>query len=93
MIFAQINSMNFPILSSMIGICLIGAIVVALLSKAQAGLARMLGLVFTSAALGLGIYLVYAFKSVSNIQAKESYTWIKDLGINFSLGVDGLSVF
>ena len=50
MIFAQINSMNFPILSSMIGICLIGAIVVALLSKAQAGLARMLGLVFTSAA-------------------------------------------
>lgn len=87
------NSMSFPILSSMIGICVIGAGIIALLSKAQVALARMFALVFSSAALGLGVYLVLAFKSTDKIQASESYTWIKDLGIRFSLGVDGLSVF
>lgn len=87
------NAMNFPILSSMIGVCLSGALIIALLSKSQVALARMFGLVFTSAALGLGVYLVYAFKVTDKMQANESYTWIKDLGINFSLGVDGFSVF
>jgi NADH-quinone oxidoreductase subunit M len=87
------NSMSFPILSSMIGICLFGAALIALLSKAQVALARMFALVFTSASLGLGAYLVWAFKATDKMQAAESYTWIKDLGIKFSLGVDGLSVF
>ena len=87
------NGLDFPILSSMIAISLVGAITVVLLSKSQVALAKMIGLIFSGAVLGLGCYLVYAFEISDKYQANESYTWIKDLGINFSLGVDGLSVY
>lgn len=98
MIFATnssvVNNLSFPVLSAMILIPLAGAVVVALLGKSQEWIARALGLVITSAVLGLGIWLVFAFdKGVAGYQAIESHTWIKDLGINYSLGIDGISLF
>jgi len=88
------DAIDFPVLSSMIFLSLAGAVAVALLSKTQAWIARALGLVFTSAIAGLGLYLMIAFDRTNDgFQAVESYDWIKSVGITFSLGVDGISLF
>lgn len=88
------TDMSFPVLSSMIFIPLIGAAVIALLPKPQEWIAKSIGLVSSAAVLGLAIWLMVDFdKSSDAYQAVEKYIWIKDLGINFSLGVDGISLF
>ena len=88
------DAIDFPVLSSMIFLSLAGAIVVALLSKTQEWVARALGLVFSSAVAGLGLYLMIAFdRNNPGFQAVESHEWIKSVGITFSLGVDGISLF
>lgn len=89
-----VNNLAFPILSAMILLPLVGALVVALLSKPQAWIARAIGLIFTSAVAGLGLWLMFAFdRGVAGYQFEESSTWIKDLGIHFAFGVDGISIF
>lgn len=98
MIFAAnssvVDNLSFPILSAMIIIPLVGAAIVALLPSTQSWISRSLGLVVTSAVLGLGTWLMFAFNSgESGYQATESHAWIKDLGISYSLGVDGISLF
>lgn len=98
MIFASnssiVDNLSFPVLSAMILVPLVGAMVVALLGKAQEWVARALGLVITSCVLGLGIWLMFVFdRGVAGYQAIENHTWIKDLGIHYSLGVDGISLF
>jgi NADH-quinone oxidoreductase subunit M len=46
------------------------------------------------ATLGLGVWLMFDFdRGISGYQATENHVWIKDLGIHFSLGVDGISLF
>jgi NADH-quinone oxidoreductase subunit M len=98
MMFAANSSVTddlaFPILSAMILIPLVGAAIIALLPKTQEWTSKAIGLVVTSAVAGLGVWLMFAFdRGVAGYQAAESHTWIKDLGINYALGVDGISVF
>jgi NADH-quinone oxidoreductase subunit M len=98
MIFAANSSvadnLAFPILSAMILIPLVGSIIVAALPKSQSWVARALGLVTTSAVFGLALWLMFSFdRNVAGYQAIEKHTWIKDLGISYSLGIDGISLF
>lgn len=89
-----VNNLSFPVLSAMIFLPLVGAAIVASLSKAQEWIARSMGLVITSAVLGLGIWLMFAFnKGQAGYQAVEHHIWMKDVGISYSLGVDGISLF
>ena len=88
------DNLAFPVLSAMIFIPLVGALIVAALPKSQSWVARALGLVITSSVLGLALWLMFSFdKGVSGYQALEKHAWIKDLGISYSLGVDGISLF
>ena len=85
---------SFPVLSAMILIPLVGAGIVVRLPQSQAWIARALGLVVTSSVLGLGLWLMVAFKrGEAGYQVVEHHVWIKDLGISYSLGVDGISLF
>lgn len=89
-----VNNLAFPVLSAMILVPLAGAALVAFLPKSQAWVARAFGLVVTSAILGFGLWLLFSFhKGYAGYQAVEHHTWIKDLGISYSLGVDGISLF
>ncbi len=88
------DATEFPVLSTLIFLPVVGAIVVALLPKTQSWIAHALGLVFSSSALGAGLWLLFAFeKGNADYQFEESITWIKDIGVDFSLGVDGISLF
>lgn len=78
---------------------LLGAIVVLLLPGGRFGAIRWTALAFAAIELILSIVLglLYAASTASadilgTMQLKENLTWIPTIGINYSLGVDGISL-
>ena len=84
-----------PILTIIVFLPLAGAIVSLLLpSSAEGRLARPVGLAFALAELGFVAYLVVDFpRGAAGFQYVTSHSWIGAFGINWSLGVDGISLF
>ncbi|ACB51043.1 NADH dehydrogenase subunit 4 [Crocosphaera subtropica ATCC 51142] len=81
-------------LTALIVIPLIGAVLIASLpSKQNDSLYRTLALVITSLLLVLTIVIGFQFDLKNpNIQFTEFIPWITDIGLNYHLGVDGLSL-
>jgi NADH-quinone oxidoreductase subunit M len=85
---------NF-LLSLLIWLPIIGGVLVLMLSKVHAGTAvpRWIALIVALATLGLCIPLYMGFDFSSyQMQFTETYTWIPQFGIQYSLGVDGISL-
>ncbi len=86
--------MNFPILSTIIFLPLLGAIFIFLSqSKKSSNLSAIYVSLFTSLAnLFLTIFLWYSFeRNVADFQFIEEKNWISGL-IKFKLGIDGISI-
>jgi len=89
----------FPLLTTITFLPLLGGIAVLLLPKDKLGTIRWtaLGVAGANLLLALGLLLAYSQSNVSATFAgtflfTETLTWISSLGINYSLGVDGISV-
>jgi NADH-quinone oxidoreductase subunit M len=84
---------GFPILSSLIGLPVAGAIAVLLLDRAKAALVRWTALAVALAGFFLSLPLYTGFdKTSADMQFTEHHAWIPSWGINYALGVDGISV-
>ena len=85
--------MNFPILSSIIVLPLIGAIFILLSSQKNENKSAIYISLFTSIAnFLLVLFLWHSFdKSVNGFQFIEEKNWISGL-IKFKLGIDGISI-
>ena len=72
---------------------LLGALVISIMKKENATAIKVAAL-FTSLLPALAtIVMTLGFdKSVTGFQYVERYAWIKSLGINYQLGVDGISL-
>jgi NADH-quinone oxidoreductase subunit M len=83
---------NVPILTLLILVPLIGALVTFFVKKDKT--AKIIALVFAAVPLALSILLLFGFNmnAAGQFQFTESYSWIKALGINYSLGIDGISL-
>lgn len=66
---------------------------ILLVSPAGKGVARLTGLVISFASLILGIELFFAFQAQAPLQFVESIPWIPAWGVNYHLGLDGISLF
>ncbi len=94
------NLGSFPILSVITFLPLAGALVVALIPKSRLGTIRLVALGFALAAWVLSLVLLVAFLPHSSavagpagaFQFVETADWIPLFGIQYKLGVDGLSV-
>lgn len=69
---------------------LIGALVLTFVK--QNALSQRLALVFSVVALGLTIPFLLAFNTSAGIQFVQQYEWIPALGIDFHVGLDGISL-
>jgi NADH-quinone oxidoreductase subunit M len=88
------ESSSFPLLTSIILVPGVGALVVALLPKGRNDLARLFGILFSLATGALAVYLLIAFKtSDDGMQFVSQHLWIKEWGISWHVGVDGISLF
>jgi NADH-quinone oxidoreductase subunit M len=80
------------ILSSMIFLPILAGLILLLTPVPQNG-ARAIGLVISVAVLILGLKLYTGFNGAGGMEFVEKQTWINSLGINYTLGVDGISLF
>jgi NADH-quinone oxidoreductase subunit M len=85
--------MNLPWLTILILVPLFGGIVVAGLGAEQKRLTRGLALAFSLGGLIGALCLWKHFDAASgDLQFVEKHEWVKSLGIQYFLGVDGLSL-
>jgi NADH-quinone oxidoreductase subunit M len=85
--------MNFPWLTTLLVLPLVGALVVALLPRASTAV-RPVALAFSLATLvvGIGALTQYDRGSAEQFQLTEIYSWIPQFGVSYGLGVDGISL-
>ncbi|MBD2004485.1 MULTISPECIES: NADH-quinone oxidoreductase subunit M [Cyanophyceae] len=80
-------------LSSLIWVPFLGAAIVGFLPNLSANRARLLALSIASGVIVWTLFLLTQFNiSNAGFQFSEFIPWIDTLGLNYSLGVDGLSV-
>jgi len=56
------------------------------------GAARVAGFIVTIVILVLGVELFIGFSGLGGMEYVEQHSWIKSLGISYSLGIDGISL-
>lgn len=86
--------MNFPWLTTLMVVPLVGAIIVALLPRGRDALAKQIALVFSFAVLVLTVVMALQFSadSAERFQFVESHPWIPAFGISYAVGIDGISL-
>ena len=81
-------------LSAIIFFPLLGGVIILFLSKTNEATMRYLALVVSGLSLLLSLVLVASFQigGQTPFQFEEVFSWIPSIGIDYHLGVDGLSV-
>ena len=85
---------DFPWLTTLMVVPLVGSVIVALLPSARAALAKQVALLFALATLVLTVLMSLQFQADSTepFQFVESHPWIPAFGISYSVGVDGIAL-
>ncbi len=81
--------MDFPILSLLVWLPLVGAVAVALL---PATLSKTVGLGTAGATLVAAVVAAANYSLDGGMQLTETHTWIEAFGVHYALGVDGLGL-
>lgn len=88
------STLDFPILTSLILLPVLGAIIIAFLPKEKTDVIKATGFIVATATFGLAAYLVVEFsRHDPNYQFVSLHSWIPSFGISWHLGVDGISLF
>ncbi|MEY3325188.1 MAG: hypothetical protein RL694_75 [Actinomycetota bacterium] len=81
------------LLTSMGALPLLGALLIALLPAANSKLIKQAAFAVSLLVAGVGFAAAFGFdKNVTEFQYVERFAWIPALGINYQLGVDGISL-
>jgi NADH-quinone oxidoreductase subunit M len=84
---------NWPILSILIWLPILGGAVVIAAGAQRASMARLLALLVSILTFVISIFLFTSFDtSTAAMQLTELHSWIPAFNIQYSLGVDGFSV-
>lgn len=87
------NSLGIPILSITTYLPLLGALVILILVRNSDRAARWIALVTSGVAFILSSYLLLAFNGAEKgMQFVERASWLPQIGIQYFMGVDGISV-
>ncbi|WP_043264941.1 NADH-quinone oxidoreductase subunit M [Streptomyces sp. CT34] len=85
---------SFPLLTVTAAVPAIGAIATAAVPAARRTAAKWLALLFSLATLVLAVVIAVRFRPGAKgpFQLTESHAWIRDFGVRYDLGVDGIAV-
>ncbi|MEX0664458.1 MAG: NADH-quinone oxidoreductase subunit M [Acidimicrobiia bacterium] len=84
---------DFPILSALIVTPIIGALVVIAMPVRRPEYVRLAGFIFSFATLALAGWLLFHYEGGGGYQFVEREQWLGDLGVQYKVGVDGISLF
>ncbi len=85
---------DFPILTVTAAVPAVGAVVTAAVPAARRTAAKYTALVFSLAVLVLSLVTLFRFDTGSGAaryQFTESHAWVKNFGLRYDLGVDGIA--
>ncbi|MDQ1402153.1 MAG: NADH-quinone oxidoreductase subunit [Actinomycetota bacterium] len=86
--------MSFPLLTAIVLLPVIGAAVVALIPSNRDETIRAVGLVASIGTAVLAVFLTINFKTGDGgFQFVTDHVWIRQFGVSWKLGVDGISLF
>jgi len=89
----MMSDADFPYLSLLTVLPLVGALVVAAVPRARPSLARQVALAWSLVVLGLTVAMWLAFKpNGPRFQFRESYPWIPTWDARFTFAVDGIGL-
>jgi NADH-quinone oxidoreductase subunit M len=80
---------DFPILTVLIALPLVGALAIALL---PAAFSRLAALGISLATLVVGLVIAASYDVGGGMQLEEQHSWIEAFGVHYALGVDGLGL-
>lgn len=83
---------EFPWLTVLIAVPLVGAVVTPFLPKANPALARQFGVAVALVTLAVGVAIAAQYELEGGMQLEETHTWIEAFGVHYALGVDGLGL-
>ena len=84
---------DFPWLSVLIAVPIVGAVVVqALPRRANAAAPKQIALGVSVLTLVLGLAMATGYESDGGMQFTEQHEWIKSFGAHYALGVDGIGL-
>ncbi len=84
---------DFPWLSLLIAVPIVGAVVVqALPRRANAAAPKQIALGISVVTLVLGLVMATGYESDGGMQFTEQHEWIKSFGAHYALGVDGIGL-
>ena len=85
---------DFPVLTVLALLPLVGAGVVAVLGRRRENLAKQVALGFSLLVLAGVVALALAFDADARepFQFQETYSWIPQFGVSYALGVDGIAL-
>jgi NADH-quinone oxidoreductase subunit M len=87
------NQLSFPILSTLIFLPLLGAVLLLLVNRSRERFIKGFTLVFALAEFGLSLPLFFCFdEHASGMQFVEKAPWFPEWGMNYFLGIDGISL-
>jgi NADH-quinone oxidoreductase subunit M len=85
---------NIPILSIIVFLPLLGAVLVSFIPGNKYSLIKSVSFLFSFITFLLSVFLFFVFKpSVGTFQFMQTIPWIKSIGANYSIGIDGISLF
>jgi NADH-quinone oxidoreductase subunit M len=84
---------DFPILSTILLAPIIAAVIALFIPKEEGKTIKIVAALGTLISLVLTIYAYVTYdSSMAGMQFNESIEWTKDLGVTYTLGVDGISL-
>jgi len=86
--------MGFPVLTALVVLPAIGAALVVAIPRTRPELVRVVGFTTSLAVLVVAGYTLYQFGTgTAGFQFVSQHVWIKEWGISWHLGIDGISLF
>jgi NADH-quinone oxidoreductase subunit M len=87
------NQLSYPILSTVIFLPIFGALLILITRRSWESLAKWIALITSIATFLASLPLFTNFdKTTHKMQFAEKYSWISNWNINYSLGIDGISI-
>lgn len=84
---------DFPILSTTLFVPVLGAIIIMFLPRDREKTIKSVAAVSTLLSLVLSLVVFCGYdRAQAGMQFVESIPWVKDLGVRYALGVDGISI-
>ncbi len=84
---------GFPIISAIILSPLIAVIILIFVNDEDHGLIHAISVVATAIPLALSLYMLFAYDmALGGYQFEENIVWVKSMGINYHVGVDGIGI-